>query len=536
MSTLKQRLVEDPPESAVIYLNRERYDFSRVYSVDWSEIHEYYNLDRSVFARKVPSPFSYPTNPTLFKNLRDGSEYDVSKDERYLDDTKHVLYKVEYPNEYGAKNGILLVIPMREWDSLETDDRREQYIAVNCYVNLVLKKGVHRTWSDMDAQDESLVGQTLNWVWFRKPGSTKRVSVEPMLTWIEHNPELNFVLWTDFNGEEDIEEVFGPEFPRDKVTVKYIADTLEIVKDEDAGFVKLVEDRIHERVLVAKTDYLRALILDRFGGFYCDLNDCVCFGPIRHWFREVQNRDMILPCDTFNNVQISNYFVYVKKGSRRFRDLHLSKLKKFPSVKRYLCDPDVPEKIARLYVTWALKFIDATKGHPVKELVKLMVPDTGTFNAKLKEAITHDGFVGFKMSSIRYRAFFPVNVILYLKDTYTELGEFYDFMHEEFLEIRNIDASSMKIHYTTRDHDDSYDTSVLKKYREHVKGLETDPKFHSFIFDLFVRHMCIVAVNMTNFTFGLKMPPKELVPFGFFLTGVSLVGHYGQGTSLGILD
>lgn len=531
--TFKKNLIDNPQETETIFFNKDTYDFSQVFTVDWCEIHEYYNLDRMTFAYKVASPFVYQTNPTIFKNIKDDAEYDVSRDERYIDE-RQVLYKVEYPNEYGTKSGILLVIPAKEWEPL-TDEQREQYVAINCYVNLLHRKCVHRTWADI-SRTAPLTGETFNWVWFRKPGSTKKISTEPMKTWINHNPELTFVLWTDFEDTNDVTDVFGDDFPFDKVTVKYMKDTLEFIGDSDDSFYKVVQERVHERILVAKTDYLRTLILDKNGGFYCDLNDCVCFSPIRHWFHESPKRDIILPCDTYNSQQISNYFVYVKKGSKRFHDLHIAKFKKFSSVKRYLCDPDVPEKIAKLYLSYALKFMGSTKGHPVKEIVKMMLPDSGVFNMKLREAITQDGFSGFKMCDVRARVFFPMYVFKYLRDKDPSLGEFYDFMSEEFLEIRNIEAASMKIHYSTKDHDDSYDTSSLKSFEKIVKDLENDKEFYEFMFDLFVRNMVFVLMNMTNFTLGLKMPPRELVPFGFFLTGASVLGHYGQGTSLGILD
>lgn len=525
--------MENPPETEQIFFNRDRYEASRIYTVDWSDIYEYYNLDRQTFAFKIASPFSYPTNPTLFKNIKDGSEYDVSRDERYIDE-RHVLYKVDYPNEYGSKNSILLVIPSHEWEPLD-EAQREQYVSINCYINLVLRKSVHRTWAEI-SKSERLTGHTFNWVWFRKPGCTKKVDMSSALTWLEHNDDLDFILWTDMKDEQELNEAFGPDFPKDRVNVKYLADTLDFIRGHvDQSFYKVVEDRVHERILIAKTDYLRTLVLERTGGFYCDFNDCVCFCPVRYWFHEFKNRDLTLPCDTYNSAQISNYFIYARKGSKRFKDLHVAKIKKFPSLKRYLCDTDIPEKIGKLYISWALKFLNSTRGHPVKELVKLMIPENGVFNMKLKEAITPDGFTGFKMSDVRARVFFPIYIFKYLKDKDPAIEDFYNFMSSEFLEIMNIDQS-MKIHYTSKDHDDSYDTSGLKKFEGLVKELEGDQEFYAFIWDLFVRNMVGVLTYMTNFTLGLKMNIKELVPFGYFMTGVSMFGHYGQGTSLGVFD
>lgn len=532
--SLKRELLDNPPDTEQIFFNKDRYESSRVYSVDWSEITEYYNLDTLTFAYKVASPFAYPTNPTVFKLYRDGTEYDAARDERLISGDTHVVYKVEYPNEFTIKGSVLLIIPSYEWDRMD-DVQREHYVTINCYVNLVHKKCVHRTWSQIE-KSEKLVGYDLNWVWFRKPGDGKKMSSSSALTWLEHNPDLNCVLWTDIEDENELAEAFDPPIPTDKVTVKYKKDTLDFIRDDvPSSFYELVENRIYDRVLIAKTDYVRTLVLNKNGGFYADFNDCVCFCPVRYWFHEVPNRELVLPCDTFNAGQISNYFVFVKKGSRRFNDLHREKFKNFPTLKRYLMDSDVPEKIAKLYLGWALKFLSGTRGRPVKELAKLMVPDNGVFNMKLKEAIGQEGFKGFKMSDIRARVFFPMYVFKYLRDRDEEIRDFYEFMSSEFLEILNIDQSA-KIRFTSNDHDDSYDTSGLKKFEGLVKSLENDETFHKYMYTLFVRNMVGVLTQMTNFAYGLKMPMRDLVPFGYFLTGASMIGHYGHGTSLGVFD
>lgn len=519
--SLKRKLLDDPPVSEQIFVNKHTYEAHRVYSVPWDEIHEYYNLVDLKFMHKIPSPFMIPTNPMVFKDLKDGRTHDLT-DETFGPET--ILYKVDFCNEFFAKNGILLVLP----DNALSEEEFEHYVAVNCYVNLVLRKCTHRTWDEISGS--APLDKTLHWVWFRKPGT--KVDTSSALTWIEHNQDLSFVLWTDVDDEAELDEMLDGSLPKDRVQIRYRKDLLEQL-DLPTDLARVVSDRVHERILIAKTDYVRGAILEKFGGFYADFNDCVCFCPLRYWFHEVPERDVIFPCDTLTGAHISNYFMYVKKGSKRFRDLHRARLAKFPSAYKYLMDPGVPEKIARLYVNLAEKFLRATKGHPVKELAKLMGPESSLVNSRIRDIVTPDGVPGFRFCDPRGRCFFPIYIFKYLGRTHEGAREFYEFMSDAFLRVMEIKPDG------TINVDEEYDMEPLKDLGPSIKALESDQEFHTFLHTLFVKNMPFVVICMTNMTTGLKVNTRDLVPFcyaAFDLSMCSFIGHYGHGKSLGILD
>ena len=173
-------------------------------------------------------------------------------------------------------------------------------------------------------------------------------------SWIRLNPEMNFILWTDLDDKAELLDFLSQvpaehaqHFTSGRVTIKYLKDTVEFVmmylqmhKDKDqiknldaTRFVDIIKNKDNSRVLIAKTDYLRAMILHHYGGFYVDFNDCECFLPIKFWFNELVDRQqLILPCDTFNESHVSNYFIYVPKGSKIFEDLHLDTLTGFEGI------------------------------------------------------------------------------------------------------------------------------------------------------------------------------------------------------------
>jgi hypothetical protein len=322
-------------------------------------------------------------------------------------------------------------------------------------------------------------------------------------------------------GPDELEEMY-PDCPNE-ITVKYKNDTVELVKKhcQDQEFIRLIDDKICDRRMIAKTDYVRCMVLKEYGGFYADLNDCECFLPLRYW---VPTHRMILPCDTFNPRQISNFFMYVPKGHKGFADLHQKTFRGFSTLSNTLCNPDVKKKVVSEYLKCAKKFVKRFKpeSNPVKILATMMLGKNFDFD-------------GFDLCDVRARVFFPMFVFKYLDET----RDFFEYMSEEFLKIGNIFVKDGKVQITHLNGCVSLDEcdEELNVKEETLDALEDDPKFCDFLFDYFIRNMAPMIVKYTNFTMNMSPPVmKDLVPFCYVymnLTGMTMVGHYGDGTSIG---
>lgn len=604
--TFKQRVAEDPKAYLTpkedIFINKKFYDWGEtsIYKVEWENVYEFYDLINEKFYYKIAAPFENAvsgynmSSGMIFKGVETDKDYDISDMVSKLKehDDAFIMFRVSYPNKYFIQNTLVMLIEKKEWYDMN-DIQREYYITINAYINLVLRKCIHRSWKEIE-NAPGLDDQTMNWVWFRKSGfKVPKAMMDKVLSWVNLNPEMSFVLWTDLEDEEefnefisDVADIWSP-----KIQVKYLKDTLTFVKeylecykDKEAiknfkkeEFLELIERRVYGRTMIAKTDFLRAMILHHNGGFYADFNDCQCFVPIRYWFKElVKKQGYILPCDTLNEMHISNYFMYVPKGSKAFRTLHFDTLGGFEGILKCFRDKSTPKKIAELYIPVAKKFwkrlVASGTYTPTQLMVDIMFPlyENGKYLTGLREALTENAVKGMTRCDIRPKCFFVLFIFKYLAKKYDNkvLMEFYDYMTEEFKQIGNIrvkrapiqmnnngqikqrdrevnnSGSRFEVVYMSQSHvEDWDDCDVMAKIGddvlEKIEALEDDKEFHGFIHDHFVRNMVQIPMHMTNIILQLQNPLsfKELVPLCFIylnMTHMTLVGHYGDGTSIGI--
>lgn len=598
-TSFKQEVVNNPgllvPKEDM-YVNRKLYTWGEtsLNDVDLSQIHEFYDLMSHRFFYKLATPFdSSSPQPSVFKRIDTEKDYDVEiimNDLRTRDD--YVLFKISYPNKYFGFNTLLMLVDKDEYNTMD-DLEKEHYLTINSYINLVLRKCETRTWKELKSYP-ALSDHTLNWVWFRKPGfkfpphCLKRAE-----SWIRLNLEMSFTLWTDMENEDELLEFLSecPEehahhFTSGRVKIMYHKDTVEFVKlyleshkDKEqikkfngTLFLEMVENRDNSRVLIAKTDFLRAMVLHHYGGFYADFNDCECFLPIKYWFHElVRKQQLILPCDTFNETHISNFFLYVPKGSKMFKNLHLDTLAGFEGILKCFKDDTTPNKISSLYLNYAKKFVRKLKQaetyEPTQLLVDTMYPAyvNGRFLSIIRNALTDLAVKGLERSDMRAKVFFPLYVLKYIakRDNDAKLMEIFDYFVEEFKQIGNIglqrqpinmnsngqiqrqapqSTNKFEVQYFQKAYVEDFDLldDFLKKadgILERIDGLEGDVEYDTFMYNQFIRNMAAIPMVLTNFVLHLpkELTFRELIPFSFIyinMTHVSMIGHYGDGSSL----
>jgi hypothetical protein len=408
------------------------------------------------------------------------------------------------------------------------------------------------------------------------------------------------VLWTDLDDKEeledflyDIKEKYKVQFSNGRIQVKFLQDTVDFVKeylatykDKEAiknfnasKFIELIENREYGRTLIAKTDFLRSMVLHHNGGFYADFNDCQCMIPIRYWFQElVRKQAFLLPCDTFNEAHISNFFMYVSKGSKGFRNLHFGTLKGFDGILKCFKDETTPKRISSLYITYAKKYLKKLKQNvdttePTQILVDMMFPvyDNGKFLNTIRETLTDNGIKGMERSDVRAKIFFPLFIFKYIakKYDYPDLMEFFDYFVEEFKTISTIGIQrapiqmnssgtgikpqapqsgpkKFEVKYFSQSHVEDWDDYdiLMNKYDsilEKLDLLKDDVEFDKFLYDLFMKNFAGIAMAMTNLIMHLprELSFHELIPFCFVyvnMTHLTMIGHWGDGSSIGIQD
>lgn len=243
MQTFKQKINLDPEKYLIPkennFINQMFFNWEEIKDidyVDWASIHEIYDLIHEKFFYKYPSPFemnyifdnsAIAKNAMIFKDTKDNKNYDLTNVynamKSIIDCNSYVLFRISFNNRFYQLNNILVIIPKSEWIKLNSI-QREHYLCINCYNNLILRKNKHIDWDNITKIPE-LKGETLHWVWFRKPKfKLSLIMIERMLSWIDNNPELSFNLWTDIENEVEFKEFIEDvkdKWPENKINIKY---------------------------------------------------------------------------------------------------------------------------------------------------------------------------------------------------------------------------------------------------------------------------------------------------------------------------
>jgi hypothetical protein len=612
METFKQYVKNNPgilSEQDEVYISRANYNWGIVDigHVNVMEIHEVYDLIEKRFYNKQPLPFEHfggaAEGHYMFKDMisAHGKQIDLAPMFQDLEKRRdYVAFLVEYPNEYHIKNGILIICDKYVYENMSNEER-EIYICMNAYINLVQRKC--KVYS-MGKKCEPLVGEVLNWVWFRK--GAYKVSMKQMdrvKSWVVLNPELTFVLWTDMTGPEEMKEFLADIkevdeemyawFFNGRVQVMYKDDTVAFVRDyfrihandraiklfDKERFTSIIDERDNGNIMIAKTDYLRAMILHQNGGFYADFNDCQCVVPLRFWMRELYKRqELIWPCDSMNPKQISNYFIYVPKGSKTFEKYHYNTLPGFKGLWTLMKEPSSREKLAKMYVDMCKKYVKKLKAsesdQPIKLLVETIMPvySSGKYLGDIEEVMGKQVLKGIEYCDPRGRCFLPAFCFEWIgKESGDRMvADFYKYLCGEMSQVgsiqpkRNQDMSmnsdgkmnkpkpqsrnergseKFDVVYLRRGYYEEYDdiedlVPKLDMVLEELDKIVMDKDFQDFIYKKHMSNMCIAVVALTNVMLqnDANLTLNDVVPFSFAFMSfcyLTLVVHWGEGTSIG---
>ena len=510
-----------------------------------------------------------------------------------------MLFLIDYPNMYHKKNQIIIVCDKAYYESLGNEEK-EIYISMNAYINLVHRKArVYNLPSSTAVNGEnSRFTNVLHWVWFRKGQyQLKEKQMDCVRSWVELNPELTFNLWTDIESEAELKDFVSGLKDKDQslflngtITVKYLTDTVGFVDEyfktysddkairlfDKENFRRIIAERDNSNIMIAKTDFLRAMLLHSFGGFYADFNDCQCIVPIRYWMRELyKGQELIWPCDTFNPKQISNYFIYVPKGSKKFEKYHYNTMGGFKGLWSLMKVEETKVNLAKIYIDMTKKYLKKLKNtettQPTKLLVETIMPvyGSGKYLTEIEDMIGKAALKGIEFCDPRGRVFLPMFALEFLADHKKNkpMKAFYKNICAEFTQIGNIsfkrnfdiDSKEGKIKPTKRKETpgDKYDIMYMNRgyyeeyddieddvlpyvdeWLESLNDLYDDAEFQQYFFKKWLSNMSIAVVALTNLMLqnDCELTVNDVVPFSFAHMSfcyLTLVVHWGEGTSIG---
>lgn len=575
MTSFKEKVCREPEILAAqdhIYIRRGTYNWDKV--IDAKDVYEVYDLIEKRFYYKQANPFGAFGPEYLFRDIQTGSDVDLTH--IFREKTADMFY-IEYPNEYMVKNGMVIICSTESM----SPEEREIYLCMNAYTNLIQRRCKEYTIKTVP------VNETLNWVWFRKEGYVfPRKHMERAASWIELNPELKCVLWTDIeNADElraflaDVDETHRSWFFDGKVEVRYKNDVLQFITEyferhpeletfDKDKFVKIIDERDCSRIMIAKTDYLRAMILHEHGGIYADFNDCQCVVPMRYWFHEIYQGRVIWPCDTMDPRYISNYFLYVPKGSKEFEKAHYETLQGFNNLWTLMKDPSSKKTIAKVYIDMCKRYIKKMKttasDQPIRLLVETMLPAyiSGSYIGFIEDLIGKHAQKGVEISDPRGKCFLPIYCLEWISKKSGLVSEFYTYLVREIGQIGRINrhrdiklvgeqvickdieknGDKYEITYLHHEYHEEYDDvdRLLPKIDSIIDKLNClydDEEFHDFFYEKFLLNLPGMITILTNIIFHTKpVTLKDVVPFSFIFMSfcyMTLLIHWGDGTSTG---
>ncbi len=143
--------------------------------------------------------------------------------------------------------------------------------------------------------------RNLHWIWF-KHSPFPKASHAGIRSWMELNPELSFHVWTDCPISE-AEEYFG-EFVKDaRVTLHSVSEIVEL------GLPSKIAEDAHRSAVLLKTDLARIYILQKYGGWYVDINDTMCLVPLKYLVHDADTEILRFGSD-YTTYGVNNYCLY----------------------------------------------------------------------------------------------------------------------------------------------------------------------------------------------------------------------------------
>lgn len=272
------------------------------------------------------------------------------------------FYDVEYLAESEQRSHMLIIVPSEDVQTLEKKEIYT-YLFYNMYVNYHLKYRKRVLWKDIQAQ--RCPNPIMHWVWFRKPNAKLSAHIlKRVQTWLDENPDVTFQLWTNLKDSVELEDFISNLDKEHKalfgtvIHVKFAEEMLRVVPDN----LKHIFTSDDPKDMILKTDAFRILVLQKYGGFYSDFNDTLCFVPLRLLFHD-SKPDCMFGAENYKQL-INNYFMYTPPNHPFFQRCVSQILNHIPNIYNFIHS----NHLGKFYLDQTIKFVQALhqRVHPQK--------------------------------------------------------------------------------------------------------------------------------------------------------------------------
>ena len=292
--------------------------------------------------------------PQKYKYIYDYSKKIFGNVNEYIIDNN--LYFFEFKN---SKDFILVAFPKKYYDVM-TNKIKNSWLFYNIYNTHYFGSKQLVTCYDIQKKINNLNKdeQNINWIWFRKTNfKLSNVILKRVSTWFDINPNFKFILWTNINNEEELNDFLSEcdinykNIFLSKTIIKYNHEILYLVNSfYKKNLLKIKDSKIlldifytnETHDIIYKTDYLRYIIIYEYGGFYVDFNDCICLEPLEY-FLLFHEKDLIFGKDSSSQEKIdfNNYFIYSKKNNNNLLNYMLKSTSFFPQIYNFIIDKEI---------------------------------------------------------------------------------------------------------------------------------------------------------------------------------------------------
>jgi hypothetical protein len=490
----------------------------------------------------------------------------------------------DIPKRYymGSYNFNPLVIILSEPD---VEDSYQKYLTIiyNLYGVMVKNFQKQVSFSEMEQLTEQLDGsdKILHWIWFRDRDTYLPDKIMSRAkSWIELNPDFTFYLWTNLVDSHELDDFLSTlqennrqYFNEGRIIVKYqdellsclddfchkyipqlspeIEDTLQHLFDFKPALTKaMTQTKItttHTKMTtvietitqnnykinrIFRVDLWRVIVLNMFGGIYCDFNDTICFYPMKYLLTMYPETYFVgTDYDIEHPIFRNNYFIYSKQDQPEFVELSLKCVNK--GIKEYLRITD-PSYIIQYY-RMCLEFLQLVnqQSNDIKTNDFYLVPIFFQLE-NLKLILEQD-----PLKDVPRVITLVAEVIDYLGQEY---GQLKVLSQRIFSELEQLDTNCLKMYkirqknHRRRRQQVTPDIILPIIYEtDTLDQMVATYQFHDHFLMKYAIHMTIGDLILsTNISYINEI--KNLIPYSRSnrLSTISMLTHIYDGTSYGL--
>lgn len=281
----------------------------------------------------------------------------------------------------GSYNYTPMIIILEDYSRQGVEDHYQEYLTTiyNLYGAIVKHQTRMTPYEEMEflSNELSESDQQIHWIWFReKEFYLPNKIMSRAKSWIELNPSFKIYLWTNLIDRSELEDFISElnednrqYFIKEQIIVKYQEDILTSIEqfydrlDHKSEMTENVLQHLfnsHPPVTTTSTntiststhttlttiittqtqnnykinrifrvDLLRIILLNLYGGIYCDFNDTICFYPMKYLLTMYQGQYFLgTDYDTEHTIFRNNYFIYNSLNNKEFLDISIKCINK----------------------------------------------------------------------------------------------------------------------------------------------------------------------------------------------------------------